>query len=73
MDIKQLKRFLDLYETGSFTKTAENLFLSQQALSSSIITLERELSWGALSLSARPTASCLRRREIFCATCLSLW
>lgn len=43
MDIKQLKRFLDLYETGNFTKTAENLFLSQQALSSSILTLEREL------------------------------
>lgn len=43
MDIKQLKRFLDLCETGNFTKTAENLFLSQQALSSSMIALEEEL------------------------------
>lgn len=43
MDIKQLKRFLDLCRTGSFTKTAENLFLSQQALSSSVNTLEAEL------------------------------
>lgn len=43
MDIKQLKRFLDLCETGSFTKTAENLFLSQQALSTSMNVLEEEL------------------------------
>jgi len=43
MDIKQLKRFLDICRTGSFTKTAENLYISQQALSSSISTLEEEL------------------------------
>ena len=43
MDIKQLKRFLDVCETKSFTKTAENLYISQQALSSSIYALEEEL------------------------------
>lgn len=43
MDIKQLKRFLDLCETGSFTRTAENMFLSQQALSTSMNILEEEL------------------------------
>lgn len=43
MDIKQLKRFLDLCETNSFTRTAKNLFLSQQALSSSMNALEEEL------------------------------
>jgi len=40
MDIRQLKRFLDLCETGSFTRTAENLFLSQQVLSTSMNILE---------------------------------
>lgn len=43
MDIKQLKRFLDLCETNSFTQTARNLYLSQQALSSSMNALEEEL------------------------------
>lgn len=43
MNIKQLKRFLDLCETKSFTKTAGNMFLSQQALSSSMNALEEEL------------------------------
>lgn len=43
MDIKQLKRFLDLCETCSFTQTAHNFFLSQQALSCSIGALEDEL------------------------------
>lgn len=43
MDIKQLKRFLDICETGSFTRTAENLFLTQQALSTSMNILEEEL------------------------------
>lgn len=43
MDVKLLKRFLDLCETKNFTKTAGNLFLSQQALSSSVRALEEEL------------------------------
>lgn len=43
MEIRQLKRFLDLCKTQNFTQSAINLFLSQQALSSSMTALEKEL------------------------------
>lgn len=43
MDCKQLRYFLAICEHGSISKAAENLFISQQALSSSIARLETEL------------------------------
>lgn len=43
MDCKQLRYFLTICEQGSISKAAENLFISQQALSSSIGRLETEL------------------------------
>lgn len=55
MEIKQLKRFLDLCETRSFTGTAENLFLSQQALSCSINALEKELGRPLFKRTSRGT------------------
>jgi len=44
MNIKQLKYFIKICETGSFSKAAEQLFISQQGLSMAIIRLEQELS-----------------------------
>ena len=43
MTLVQLKHFLDLASTGSFSKSAEKLFLTQPALSRSIKSLEDEL------------------------------
>jgi DNA-binding transcriptional LysR family regulator len=43
MEIRQLKHFLAIVETGSFTNGAERAAISQPALSSSISKLEEEL------------------------------
>ena len=45
MQIKQLEYFLTVAECQSFKKAADQLFISRQALSQSIITLEEELSF----------------------------
>ena len=43
MDIKTLKYFLEICKYGSFSKAAKNLYISQQGLSKSISTLEKEI------------------------------
>ena len=43
MDSKQLKYFVTFYEQHSFTRAAEELFITQQGLSKSILHLENEL------------------------------
>lgn len=43
MEMRQLRQFLAVAHHGHFTRAAEELHLSQSALSSSIRTLEREL------------------------------
>lgn len=43
MEIRQLKHFLAIAESGSFTRGAENVHLSQPAISASISKLEDEL------------------------------
>ena len=45
MQIKQLEYFLTVTECQSFKKAADQLFISRQALSQSIITLEEELNF----------------------------
>lgn len=43
MELKQLSYFLHICETGSFTASANQLFITQQGLSMSISRLEKEL------------------------------
>ncbi|NVN91433.1 MAG: LysR family transcriptional regulator [Desulfuromonadales bacterium] len=43
MDTKQLKHFLSICDNKSITQAAENLYISQQGLATSIIRLENEL------------------------------
>jgi DNA-binding transcriptional LysR family regulator len=43
LDIRQLRAFVSLAQTGSFTKTARQLHLSQSAISHSIKSLETEV------------------------------
>lgn len=43
MDIKQLRYFLQVCENGSMLQAAQNIFISQQALSKAIATLEKEI------------------------------
>lgn len=44
MNIKQLRIFARVCDTGSFTKAADSLYMTQQAVSHSISTLERSLN-----------------------------
>src|SRR3974377_1595173 len=43
LDIRQLRAFVTLAQTGSFTKTARQLHLSQSAISHSMKSLEGEV------------------------------
>ena len=43
MDLEKLHAFLVLTNTGSFTRAADELFISQPALSKQIQSLENEL------------------------------
>jgi DNA-binding transcriptional LysR family regulator len=43
MDLYQINYFLAIVETGSFTKAADSLFVSQPSLSAGIKKLEQEL------------------------------
>lgn len=43
MNIKQLEYFVDLSETLNFTKTAQNFYISQTAITKQIQCLEKDL------------------------------
>ncbi|MFA9557568.1 LysR family transcriptional regulator [Evansella sp. AB-rgal1] len=45
MDIKHIEAFIQVANTGSFSKAAENLYLSQPSISSRIKTLENEIGY----------------------------
>ena len=48
MQTKQLEYFVEVAKTSSINQTAQKLFISQQALSASITSLERELGYPLL-------------------------
>lgn len=52
MEIRQIRYFLAVQETGSFTKASEKMFVTQPALSTAIKALEEEL--GAELLVRKP-------------------
>lgn len=55
MDIRQIEAFVAVAQTGNFTKAAEKLFISRQALSKSVRKLEEECGRPLLSVeSSRP-------------------
>lgn len=59
MDIRTMRSFIAIVQTGSITRAAEELHISQPALSRQVIELERELSCSLLDRggrSATPTA-----------------
>ena len=43
MNIKQLEYFIDLSQTLNFTKTAQNFYISQTAITKQIQCLEKDL------------------------------
>lgn len=48
MNIKSLEYFIKVVDTGSFTKAAEELYISQSAISQQIKTLENELGYSLM-------------------------
>ena len=73
MELKQLERFLAVYDEGSLAKAAKTLGLTQQALSASLANLEDSLGARLFDRGpggvTRPTASsfwaCRRIRRWF--------
>jgi DNA-binding transcriptional LysR family regulator len=56
MDIIKLEAFLTLAETGNFTRAADELFISQPALSKQISSLEEELKVPLFNRSKKATS-----------------
>ena len=52
MDIRQLEYFIAVADRGNFTKAADDLFISRQALSKAVKNLEHELGLTLLESSA---------------------
>lgn len=65
MTLTQLKHFVELANTGSFIKSAENLFLTQPALSRSIQSLEEELGCKLFDRQGRQSTLTVMGEEIF--------
>lgn len=65
MTLTQLKHMVELAKTGSFVKSAENLFLTQPALSRSIQSLEEELGGKLFDRQGRHSALTVLGEEIF--------
>lgn len=66
MEIRQIRHFLAVAETGSFTKGSEQAAISQPALSASIAKLEEELGVRLLDRTSSrvvPTAAGAKLRE----------
>jgi LysR family transcriptional regulator, nitrogen assimilation regulatory protein len=68
MDIRQLRYFVAITESGSFSQAAQKLFVSQPSLSQQIAGLETELKTQLLLRSAQgvaptPAGSLLYRRS----------
>ena len=55
MDIRQLKHFVAIFERGNLSKAAEDIYISQPALTRSLKTLEDELGVELLQRHARGT------------------
>lgn len=56
MNLNQLKYFVTLAETQSFTKTAEQYYISQTAVTQQIKALEQTLGCSLLDRSTRPAS-----------------
>lgn len=65
MTLTQLKHMVELAKTGSFVKSAENLFLTQPALTRSIQSLEEELGGKLFDRQGRHSALTVLGEEIF--------
>lgn len=53
MLLRQIKYFVTVVDTGSFTEAAEECFISQSAISQQILSLEKELGVQLLVRSTR--------------------
>lgn len=57
MLLRQIKYFVTVVDTGSFTEAAEECFISQSAISQQILSLEKELGvqlfWCAVRAALR--------------------
>ena len=65
ISIRQIEYFVDVVETGSCTKTAENAHVTPQTVSKAINKLERKLGVALLEKSGRGIVPTTQARELF--------
>ena len=61
MLLRQIKYFVTVVDTGSFTEAAEECFISQSAISQQILSLEKEL--GVENTCTATAKNCLAKRK----------
>ena len=65
MEFKQLRSFVEVVETGSFTKAAERLFVSQPTISTHIRLLEEEFGTRLVLRDGKRVEATVKGLEIF--------
>ena len=64
MDVKDIRYFIAIAESGSMSQAARDLFVSQPALSRAISNLEKEI-WLSKSLKVNSTPSCSFEKAMY--------
>ena len=67
MTFLQIKYFVETAKENSYTRTAKNLFVSQQAVSKQIKALEQELGFKLFESEGEKTSAYQRGKKAFCA------
>ena len=65
MELKQLRSFAEVVRCGSFTKAAENLYISQPTISTHIRTLEEELGRQLILRTTKSIQVTEKGREVY--------
>ena len=66
MDFKQIEAFVKVVELGSFSKAAEELYVSQPSISTYITLLEKELNTILLNRSTKVLSTTFAGERFFC-------
>ena len=69
MNDEALETYLNIVKTHSLTKTAENMFISQSAVSNRLISLEKELNVKLIDRSPGQKGVVLTQKGEGCRCC----
>ena len=67
MNLKQLEAFVEVAESGSFSKAAKRLFLTQPTVSAHILALEKELDIRLFVRNTKEVCLTEEGQRLYCA------